>query len=675
MHSIVQLKNLALGSQQVFQALLEKKRSWLPPDPWIDVEVLKFLVSISIIDEKVALQILDMPFIETVEIADYEAMKRLADLAASDPAYLQEVLSHPVLGDGASDDVGVTMSLLYLERKDPEAAAAIQTFPWIQDGVSRPEYDNVGYPQQSPTNSEQSVALGLLDMAERSRETFMAVVSKSWMQDQLTRSEINVLYDIMDIAHCDKEEAQRIVEMSFLDTIERDDHTPLENIISLCRAAPDGLKELLNHPEFVEGTGDGQVDEILAIVSKISLELREPEAAAAIDTLPWVQDGIDAFERAGIPVLSEVALESSRVFWALLSKDWVRDGLTPDESRVISELTAMADKSSVHRDEAAALRIVDMPFLETTDGLDLMALESLRLLIWTWEWDRGYLQQVLSHPSLQNGITDDWTNIVAVLHRVVRRRPELLDVVLDPEQTIVKERSITLPHTGQVGLSVIWPGGGGTEAQASQTMDLLEHAVRTQEEFMGVPYPKTYAIVLVADVTVGGGPRSIITVDPPSYQDYALIAHEAAHTYWAYAPRWFQEGGASFLDSISIKARTGASLPEPADSCSPIYSISELRRVALDELLQGRENIFDGCNYTLGEGMFLELYDSLGDEAFRQGFANLYLQLRDETLIDECTGIDFSACYIRAAFVTGVTPENAAIAEAIITRRYYGDQR
>ena len=84
------------------------------------------------------------------------------------------------------------------------------------------------------------------------------------------------------------------------------------------------------------------------------------------------------------------------------------------------------------------------------------------------------------------------------------------------------------------------------------------------------------------------------------------------------------------------------------------------------------KNGFQICNYTLGEGMFLDLYLSLGDEAFRQGFANLYLQLWDGTLTDECTGIDLSACHIKAAFVTGATPENAAIAEAVITRRYYG---
>ena len=121
-----------------------------------------------------------------------------------------------------------------------------------------------------------------------------------------------------------------------------------------------------------------------------------------------------------------------------------------------------------------------------------------------------------------------------------------------------------------------------------------------------------------------------------------------------------------------MRSRNGTPLPEPYETCYSIDNIAELQRSALERLSQEMENNFDDCNYTLGEGMFLELYGSLGDTAFRQGFSNLYLLLRDNTLRDECPGIDFSACYMKAAFVTGATPKNAAIAEGIITQRYYG---
>ena len=82
-------------------------------------------------------------------------------------------------------------------------------------------------------------------------------------------------------------------------------------------------------------------------------------------------------------------------------------------------------------------------------SLDSAVLESLEKL-WALRSGEDYLGQVLSHPSLRDGIMDDRTNVVAVLDKVVERRPELLDVLLDPGQTIVKERSITLLLAGGV---------------------------------------------------------------------------------------------------------------------------------------------------------------------------------------------------------------------------------
>ena len=41
-------------------------------------------------------------------------------------------------------------------------------------------------------------------------------------------------------------------------------------------------------------------------------------------------------------------------------------------------------------------------------------------------------------------------------------------------------------------------------------------------------------------------------------------------------------------------------------------------------------------------------------------------------LEDECAGVEYGACNVRAAFVDGLPPEEAAIAGEIINRRYYG---
>ena len=81
---------------------------------------------------------------------------------------------------------------------------------------------------------------------------------------------------------------------------------------------------------------------------------------------------------------------------------------------------------------------------------------------------------------------------------------------------------------------------------------------------------------------------------------------------------------------------------------------------------------YDPCNYCLGWGMFVDLYNNLGEEAFRRGFMNLSLRIPGFVPSEGCTGIDEGVCYVNAAFADSAAPEDAAVAEEIINRRYYG---
>ena len=62
--------------------------------------------------------------------------------------------------------------------------------------------------------------------------------------------------------------------------------------------------------------------------------------------------------------------------------------------------------------------LIDMPFVQSMDSLDVAALVSLYAL--SQEHGKGYLDQVTSHWWLADGITDEKkTNVVAVLQRVI----------------------------------------------------------------------------------------------------------------------------------------------------------------------------------------------------------------------------------------------------------------
>ena len=73
--------------------------------------------------------------------------------------------------------------------------------------------------------------------------------------------------------------------------------------------------------------------------------------------------------------------------------------------------------------------------------------------------------------------------------------------------------------------------------------------------------------------------------------------------------------------------------------------------------------------------MFLDLHETLGEEAVRRGFGRLYLAMRDDTHDEECAGLERGVCYVRAAFVADATAESATIAELVIVRWYYGPRR
>ena len=101
--------------------------------------------------------------------------------------------------------------------------------------------------------------------------------------------------------------------------------------------------------------------------------------------------------------------------------------------------------------------------------------------------DTETFRDVLSHPALTDGISNDLAPIVATLHGVAGTNPALIEVLLDPNRVVLELRTITLPLSGEVVLTIIRTGPG-----AARSMDLLEHAVRNAEALMGIPLPINY---------------------------------------------------------------------------------------------------------------------------------------------------------------------------------------
>ena len=348
---------------------------------------------------------------------------------------------------------------------------------------------------------------------------------------------------------------------------------------------------------------------------------------------------------------------------------WVEDGIDRVEFNAFRGLIRLADAG--HLED-----LLEEPWV--LEGRNYPALESLRYL------GAEELDRLMSHPSIADGITEQEAKIIATIHSLVD--PDLLDKLLDPEQITVEERTITLPAAGETELTIIRIQPG-----LDDTMDILEHAVRSIEGFMGLPFPRRQ-VIYTFEVRREGAPAAnhgthVSFLVEGRNRSYLLevISHEAAHYYWGRrGPGWINEGAATFLERVVEYPLDGLPCPLTARtrSCAdPLEGPIEerpcpiARNIAEFEALTAPyPNDYGHCYYSLGERVFRDLHRNMDEINFRQAFRRLYLHTVFEPA-NEC-GDNYSRwmCHIREAFITYASQETDATIEKVIARWHDGTE-
>ena len=410
------------------------------------------------------------------------------------------------------------------------------------------------------------------------------------------------------------------------------------------------------------------------------LEENKPALANRIKQLPWVADGVDDTERDSAETLIESARWWPETFNALMQEPWIRDAITRDEAKVIEQIYWLTrqyvDEPSRIRISEAVIALLDMPFLDSVESADSMAVWELQRIA---RANRGDFLEIMTHAKVKDGITNQEAKVVAVLSSAYRFKPASLAVLLDGLDgtggVYLQERSIDLPHSGAVQLTII-----RVLDQVTPSMDYLEHAVRNVEGFMGVPLPTNYVALYFDDATVAGGGYHADThitselnhddVNHPYWQVTPRhIAHEVGHYYWKGDRNrwWLSEGAADLVSFISENIRIARPLEPDRGPCPYFDTISQLEMAVYD--LGSPEN---SCNYSLGQRLFLDLYHALGDTEFRRGFRNLYLSAERGHPAGNCAGDRQGICHLEAAFKTGAPVEVAARVDEVVDRWYQG---
>ena len=676
--TVTLLQQMALQSPSLFYAMLENEREWMPAQTGLDVSTIRRLISMAEIDEEAVLTIIDMPFMETIEWADGEAIRRLTEISRTDPEGIEVILSRPAFSEGITNQQAVEVSLLYLESTDPEAAQLINDLEWVKDGIFYADLSKVSNVRHPVNKFETSAVLDLIELSERNRPMFLVLVSRPWLQGEFTREGFEAFSNLRDMTSRYPREASQIIDMPFLVNLEREDDGTLEMLFDLLNRDRNAFAELVSHPDL-EG---GITEEDRFTGQWLYMEVLFPESAAAMGDLPWIRDGLTDAEKTQVLHLKELAGTSEPVLLRLLDKPWVRDGLGEYEFSLVRRLRGLSQERYAFDYGPMVLEMVSMPFLDSVEPTDVAATRALTH-IQSWGNLGPRVEEIMSHPSLRDGITDQEATIVAFLHGALHYnlelkvdRLELLDTILDPEQSNLETRVVTLPRAGEVTLAAIYTSSG-----TFRTLDLLEEVFRIQEDYLGQPFPRQFAGVLQADVLLGwssiirGG--MVIANDRRTAESFTTLAHWAAVFHWGGGESWLTAGGVEVLRKETERL-AGRRVTNRIGSCTLVPNMQELDKLHASkpedqdeapELILSRSN----CEFILGGGFFEELENGLGSDSFQQKFIKLEEKFSNSIHDDKCSDLERRLCYVKQAFVVEASAANAAIATKIIERWYYGD--
>ena len=393
---------------------------------------------------------------------------------------------------------------------------------------------------------------------------------------------------------------------------------------------------------------------VIAALSYASrLHLADPARADAVASLPWLADGMLAEEEAGTRRLLNLAYWQGEAFDIAVDYSWVVDGLSIRETEVLTDLQSIG---------ADARAVATMPFLRTQEPADALALDTLAYLRRN---HAAFFQRVLSHRSLSKGISDELAPVIVTLEAAARTNPELLDILLDSQRVQIETTTVDFPLAGPVPLTIIRTGEG-----APRTVELIREAALLLEAKTGVHFPQSHIIYLFADrdigrllgLNYGNFVASQTVVDGPEYSySGAHITHELGHYYWNNGDPWIVEGLPNFLASFSDNGK-GHPMEAP---CPAFGSIQELTVAN-----PGKRDPSFGCNYSLGERIFHDLHNTVGEDVIRRGLGRLYGMSRWEDASQDCLDVSLTLCHFKEAFA-GLNVDAAV--NNVLSRWYYGE--
>ena len=363
------------------------------------------------------------------------------------------------------------------------------------------------------------------------------------------------------------------------------------------------------------------------------LKGRYPALYRQIQELPWVEDGLSERERETIDELLYIGVGDIANLRAVIRLAWVGDEISETEKDAIYWLRALNFEN-----EKAAADLIAMPFLESLEYDDVLAIRGIHSLAYD-----GLLYALIETPAWQRGFDDNQTTLVAAIG-TLNNGPEI-SRMMSPDYADIETFSGGTERTTDLKISIVRTG---TQPQ-SWTSEGVRDAVEFAERTMQLPLPVRHVLLVLNDNAVIGGFAGVnhghaISYRPKyeegqrPYDRHILqsgIIHEVAHYFWGNNEDWIDEGLANIFEFMYgiEKGISPGLLKNRREDCE----VHDLESLASHN--PARAEVQFICNYYLGQLLFQELLETLGEAEFSKKLREFYRLSLAEREAGETAGI------------------------------------
>ena len=364
-----------------------------------------------------------------------------------------------------------------------------------------------------------------------------------------------------------------------------------------------------------------------------------PATYAKIRNLAWVKDSLTQEEARTAQDLFYMGANDHDTLQGILDLHWIQDDVSAPEAKAVKSLMYLS-----YREADLARKITASQFFDSISEEDALLISGLHGMS-----HRGTLKPLINHPTVRDGITDD--EVIRTVAATTIDHQDQLSRILYPENSTVETIQTASPRTPNLKISII-RAGKQRDAGTSQT---VEEAVRFVENFMDLPLPTNHVIVLLDDTAVTAGYAGVNYGDAIAYLTNgeqgsqwerlafkAGMVHEVAHYFWRGAENWIDEGVAN---TIERQYAVAVGLPSELTSTRKLTCTTNTLD-QLTKLAPGNQSAQYHCNYYLGEKLFLDILNAMGEVPFKTALRDFYttvLRLHEQ---DEKAGI----AQVRQAF-------------------------